>query len=429
MRVQLAFGRDKTEVEVPDRNVVSVLDMPQVPPLEDGAGAVLDAIDDPIGTPRLVDLAERHETAVVAVCDITRPVPNGVLLPPILDALQRGGIDRDRVTILIATGLHQPNEGDDLVELLGPATAKTCHIVNHRATEAEQHVHLGQTSGGTDIEIDARYVEASLKIATGFIEPHLVAGFSGGRKLCGIGCGSQRTIRSLHAPRIIEHPNSIEGQLDGNPLHEELTEIAGRVGMDFIVNVTLDHARRVTGVFAGHFDGAFRAGCNFARQALEGTVEREVDIVITSGGGYPQDISYYHTGKAFCGARHICKPGGTIIALSECSRGLGKSAYAEFCREIESVDAFLDRYVLAGPEAYNCAQRNDQWQIHNLTRALRKCHCVLVDGALTSEQRGMLLHQATPSFDEAMADALDRHGRSARIAVIPAGPNVLARVG
>ncbi len=402
--------------------------MPDVPPLADPVAALVEAVNRPIGAPPLAELARGRRDAVIVVCDITRPAPNRLMLPPIIAALNRGGIPSERITILVGTGLHPPNEGADLIELLGHEIAATFRVVNHRAVERSQQIRVGRLTSGTVVEIDAVYGNASLKITTGFIEPHLVAGFSGGRKLCGIGCGSELTIRQLHAPRILEHPRAIEGQLAGNPLHEELTEMAALAGMDFIVNVTLDEHRRITGVFAGHFDRAFQAGCDFARRSVRCPVPREVDIVVTSGAGYPQDLSYYHTGKALVGARHICKPGGTIIALSECSRGLGKPEYVELCREVRSVDGFLDRYVHGDGGFQTCAQRIDQWQIHNLTRALRKCSCWLVDGGLTAEERSLLLHPATDSFEEALSDALARHGSEATIAVIPKGPNVLAQV-
>ncbi|HUU81862.1 MAG TPA: nickel-dependent lactate racemase [Phycisphaerae bacterium] len=429
MRVRMAFGRHGLDIELPDGNVMDVLTMPAMPPLPAPQRAVADALAVPIDAPPLVDLARGRRDAVIVVCDITRPAPNRVMLPPIIEALARAGIEQDRTTILIATGLHRPNEGAELVEMLGPEIAGRLRVVNHRASEPSQQVRIGRTRSGTDVEIDAVYAGADLKITTGFIEPHLMAGFSGGRKLCGIGCGSEATIRGLHAPRIIEHPDSIEGRLDGNILHEELTEIADRVGMDFIVNVTLDETHRVTGVFAGHFERAFGEGCEFAGRAVGRTVGREADIVVTSSAGYPQDINYYQVAKGLTGARHVCKPGGTIIMVAECSEGLGKPEYVELCREVSDVEGFLDRFVRAGPDVYNRARRNDQWQIHNVTRALRKCECHLVDGGLTPEQRGLLLHPAGPSFDEALSAALARHGAGARIVVIPKGPNVLARVG
>jgi len=425
----MAFGRCGREVELPDRNVAAVLGMRSLSSLDDPVRVVAEALERPIDSPPLHDLARGRRDAVVVVCDRTRPAPNRTVLPPILRTLEQSGIARERITLLIATGMHPPNEGDDLLDMLGEEITGGYRVVNHRATRTEEQVPVGTTADGIAAAIDAVYARASLKITTGFIEPHLMAGFSGGRKLGGIGCGSAGTIARLHAPRIIEDPHCMEGCLAGNPLHEALTEIASLAGMDFTVNVTMDEQRRVTGVFAGHFDRSFLAGCQYAADCLTSTVDREADIVVTSGGGYPQDISYYHTGKAFCGARHVCKPGGTIIALSECSRGLGKPEYVELCRELRSVDDFLDRFVRAGPEVFACAQRIDQWQIHNLTRALRKCECRLVDGGLTPEQRGCLLHPAGDSFEEALSAALARHGLDARIAVIPAGPNVLAGVG
>lgn len=428
MRVRMAFGLEGMEIELPDRNVVDVLTMPAVPPLADAGQAVARALASPIDSRPLLEVARGRRRAVVVVCDITRPAPNPTMLPPILDTLERAGLGRDQITILIATGLHRPNEGNELAEILGPDIAGTFRVVNHRASVPSEQVHAGPTTSGMEVEIDAVYAEADLKITTGFIEPHLMAGFSGGRKLCGIGCGSEATIRSLHAPRIIEHPNSIEGRLDGNVLHEELTEIAAMVGMDLVVNVTLDEGHRVTGVFAGHFDRAFREGCDFAARAVGRTVEREADVVVTSSAGYPQDINYYQVAKGFTGARHVCKPGGTIIMVAQCREGLGRPEYVELCRGIDSVEMFMDRFVRSGPEAYRCARENDQWQIHNVTRALRKCECRLVDGGLTPEQRRLLLHPAGASFEEALSMALARHGADARIAVIPQGPNVLARV-
>ncbi len=428
MQIPMAFGRRGRIVEVPDANVAAVLTMPEVPPLPNPDGAVAAALRQPIGVPPLAELARGRGDAVIVICDITRPVPNPVLLPPILETLVGSGIARERISILVATGLHRPTEGDELAEMLGPDLATDVRVVNHRAAERSEQVPVGRTTGGVEAAVDAVYARAALKITVGFIEPHLMAGFSGGRKLCGIGCGSEGTIRQLHAPRIIEHPNSIEGRLHGNLLHCELTEIAALAGMDFTVNVTMDESHAITGVFAGHFDRAFRNGCEFASHSVSRTVDREVDIVVASCGGYPLDISYYQSAKAFTGARHICKPGGTIIVLSECREGLGKPSYVDLCRGIESMDSFLDAYVRCGGDAYDCARRNDQWQIHNMTRAMRKCECVLVDGGLSDDQRSLLLHQATPSFKEALSAALARHGPSAQVAVIPKGPNVLAQV-
>ncbi len=428
MRVAMPFGRGTLDIELPDANVRHVLTMPRTHPLDNPERSVVEALHNPIASPPLVELARGHQDAVVVVCDITRPVPNKLILPPILSQLEEAGIAKEHITILVATGLHGPTESDALVDMLGSSIVEGYRVVNHFAGREAEQREVGKTQRGTLALIDRRYVDASLRVTTGYIEPHLMAGYSGGRKLCGIGCGAEQTIKMLHSPVIIEDPNSIEGCLVGNALHEELTEIAQMARMEFIINVTMNEQREVTGVFAGHFDLAFRAGCDFADRSISRNIEQEVDIVVASCGGYPQDISYYHSGKGLTGARHICKKGGTIILLSECSAGIGKSEYVQLLSEVQSVDGFLGRFVRQGSGLRPCAERIAQWQIHNVTRAMRKCACWLVDGALTAEQRKLLLHPSTSSFEEALCKAFERHGPDAEIAVIPSGPNVLARV-
>jgi nickel-dependent lactate racemase len=428
MQFEMAFGRRGKTIKIPDKNVAEVLTMPDTPPIADLHQHLAEALAAPIGSPPLAELAAGKSDAVIAVCDNTRPVPNAFLLPPILETLKKAGIPKERVTILIATGAHKPVQGDDLIEVVGPTIARECNVVTHRAGVDEHQTYMGSTEEETEVYINTLYVKADLKITIGLIEPHLMAGFSGGRKVLGIGCAGQHTIRMLHAPKIIEHPDSIEGQLEGNLLHAELNEIAELVGLDFTVNVTLDEAHRITGIFAGHNDISFPEGCDFARTAIGRTIDQEVDIVVTSGGGYPFDMTYYQTAKAFTGAMHICKPKGTIICLSNCERGVGQVRFIDLLKSIRGMDDFLDRFIRRDHAGYNCALADDQWQVENVTRAMRKCRCVLVDGCLTPDQRGMLLHPCNDSFDWALDEALSDHGRSARVAVIPKGPNVLARL-
>ncbi|MCK4658987.1 MAG: nickel-dependent lactate racemase [Phycisphaerae bacterium] len=421
MRLSLPFDRGVREIEVPDANVVKVLQARHGEALPDPHAAVTQALAAPIDCRPLADLARGHDEAVVVICDMTRPVPNRIILPPLLRTLEDAGIKRDKITILVATGLHRPNRGAELLAMVGKPIADGYRIVNHRARVVEEQASLGITRRGTPIQVDALYARAPLKITTGYIEPHLMAGFSGGRKVLGIGCGGERQIRALHGPAIIEHPNSIEGVIEGNILHEELTEITRRVGMDFIVNVTLDRKRRITGVFAGQFEAAWAQGCAFARQAVRDTVDAPCDIVVTSCGGFPQDCTYYQSAKGFTGAMHIAKPGGTIIMLSACAEGFGGAQFRELCRTIISPEQFARDFVEGG----RC--EIDQWAVHNFTRALRKCDGFLIDEGLTTEERGISLPRRAASFEEALDWALAKHGPTATIAVIPDGPNVLAQ--
>ncbi|MCP4594282.1 MAG: nickel-dependent lactate racemase [bacterium] len=422
MYVTLPFGRTTRRVELPDALVVKVLEAEPRAALADPRTALEQALAQPIAAAPLAELAGGLREAVVVVCDMTRPVPNRTILPPILRTLESAGVPRAGITILIATGLHRPNTGSELEELVGADLARTYRFVNHRAGVDGEQVHLGVTGRGTPIEVDGLYARAPLKITTGYIEPHLMAGFSGGRKVVAIGCGGERLIRAVHSPRFIEHPDSTEGVLDGNILHDELTEITRRVGMDFIVNVTLDRNRRITGVFAGHFDTAFRRGCACARESVRDTVDALCDIVVTSCGGFPQDCTYYQSAKGLTGAMHITKPGGTIIMLSACDQGFGGDHFRELHRTVHTHEQFTREFVEGDRTAI------DQWCMHNFTRALRRCEGVLVDRGLSEDERALLLPKSAPSFESALESALARHGPDARIAVIPDGPNVLAQL-
>jgi len=402
--------------------VVKVLEARHAAAVSDPPAAVSHALAHPIACPPLGELARGHDEAVVVVCDMTRPVPNRVLLPPILRTLEDAGIPQEGITILVATGLHRPNQGAELEAMVGETVVRGYRIVNHRARVAAEQVHLGVTGRGTPIDIDAVYARAPLKITTGYIEPHLMAGFSGGRKVLAIGCGGERLIRAAHSPALVEHPNSIEGVIEDNVIHDELTEITRRAGMDFIVNVTLDRARAITGVFAGHFETAWARGCAFASRAVRDTVPEPCDIVVTSCGGFPQDCTYYQSAKGFTGAMHVAKPGGTILMLSACDEGFGGAHFRDLCRAVPSHEQFTRDFVEGDRSAI------DQWCINNFTRALRKCSGILIDRGLTDEERAIMLPQGAVSFEAALESALARHGREATIAVIPDGPNVLAQV-
>ncbi len=226
MRVHLEYGRTGLEVELPDRNVVKCLGYRVTRPLSDPKGSVRDCLTRPNGARPLAEIARGRATACVVVSDITRPVPNRALLPPILATLDESGIRRERVLILVATGLHRPNLGEELVEMLGPEIVAAYRIENHCGRELTEHTYLGESPRGIPVWIDTRYLEADLKITTGLIEPHFMAGFSGGRKLICPGLAARETILPWHSPRFLEHPNARTGVLRDNPVHEENSWIA-----------------------------------------------------------------------------------------------------------------------------------------------------------------------------------------------------------
>ena len=251
MRFKLEYGRTGLEVDLPAERIVRTLQYKDAPPLPDAAGSLTEMLASPIASPPLAEIARGKKNACIAICDITRPV---------LRTLEEAGIARQNITILVATGLHRPNLGDELVEMVGREIFDNYRIENHYGQELSQHTYLGQSPRGVPIWIDTRFVQADLKITTGLIEPHLMAGFSGGRKLICPGIAALETIKVWHGPEFLEHPNADCGILDGNPVHEENTWIARRTGCDFIVNVVIDSERRPLKWVAGDMEAAFLEG-------------------------------------------------------------------------------------------------------------------------------------------------------------------------
>ncbi|HDP80406.1 MAG TPA: nickel-dependent lactate racemase [Spirochaetes bacterium] len=420
MTIEIARGKRTVPVRVPESNLLKVLTMNERPPVSDPAGRLRALLEKPTGCAGLVEMARGRSSACVLICDITRPVPNRVLLPSILDSLHLAGLGKEDILVLIATGMHRPNLGDELVELVGPEIALSYNVQNHYALDADAHRSAGLTSHGTDALLDRRFLDADLKIATGFIEPHLMAGYSGGRKLVIPGVASLETVKRMHRPEIIDHPRAREGVLEGNPFHEEAVETARMAGLDFIVNVALNERREITGIFAGDMEAAHLEGVDFVRGMVRSTAPAPADIVITGGGGYPLDATWYQTIKGLTAAMPVVKEGGTIIIVSSCDRGIGSEEFAGLVRRYSDLDRFMaDIYR---PEFFVI----DQWQFHEYVRAAKKARIVLVaDGLSPEEKQGM--HIAwSESVEDALAAELSRYGGGATVTVIPRGPYVLA---
>jgi lactate racemase len=421
-RITLAYGKKGMEVEVPEENLVAVLSMDGAQPLEHPEQEIRRSLRQPIGSRSLADLAMGAKSACVVICDITRPVPNALILPPILETLEESGIDRTAITILVATGLHRPSTVNELKMMIGEDIRSRYRVVNHRARVREEQRYLGDTANATPVYIDEAYCSAGLKITTGFIEPHLMAGFSGGRKLVAPGCAGEDTIKALHSPLFLENPRCAEGSIEGNPLHEELLTISRRVGHDFIMNVSLDVAGRTTGVFAGDFVEAHAAGVRHVRHAVKATLEQPVDIVVTTSAGFPLDLTYYQAVKGITAALPIVKEGGMLICAAECAEGLGSEEFSRMATTYRTADEFLNT-ILTRPVVI------DQWQLEECAKAVRRAEVVLVSGGLTKEQQEKLFIRTEPSVEDALERGLQRYGSKASVAVIPKGPYTLVGVG
>lgn len=418
MNLTLDYGRTGLDVTLPaDRLIAPPLAISPAEPLTDPAAAIEQAIASPIGSPSLAEIARGKKTACVVVCDITRPVPNALILPPLLRTIEAAGVPRDGITILVATGLHRPNEGDELVELVGEWVATNYRCENHFGKDRDSHEYLGATPNGVPAWIDKRYTQADLKITTGLIEPHLMAGYSGGRKLICPGIAGLETVKVWHGPRFLEHPKADAGSVEGNPVHEENTRIALMAGCDFIVNVCIDGKRRVTWVGAGDMVKAWEEGVGFCRRVVRAGVPAACDVVVTSCAGYPLDTTWYQAVKGLTGALPIVKKGGTIVLAASLTEGLGSPEFREM----------LDRYEAAGgydrpAESDTCEM--DEWQLVMLKKVLGHCRVKVVTGGLPAEVLRRCRVEPAVSVEAAVAESLAGYGPAATLAVIPKGPYV-----
>jgi nickel-dependent lactate racemase len=419
LRFTLDYGRKGLDVELPADRVVGPLAIRDVQPLADPAAEVDRMLAHPIGTPPLRELARGRKTACILICDITRPVPKEALLRPMLRELHAAGIAAEDVLILVATGLHRPSTEAERVEMLGAEIAASYRVEDHYGTRLEEHTFLGTTSRGVPAWIDTRYIQADLKIATGLIEPHLMAGYSGGRKLICPGIAALETVKKWHGPDFLEHPSADCGILDGNPVHEENTYIARLAGCDFIANVTIDAARRITSVVAGDMEAAWLEGVRFVESFVKAEVAEPVDVVVTSAAGYPLDTTFYQAVKGLTGCLPIVKQGGTIILAASLTEGIGSPEFQQAFRENASPEAFMKRIL--GKDYFVM----DQWQVEELAKVLRKAQVKVVSDGLSPEVLSGLYVEPAGSVEEAVDQAIERHGPATRIAVIPKGPYVL----
>ena len=422
MKVKLAYGRTQLEVTLPDDRVAECMAFRDMPPVEFPTAVLSGALQTPIGSPPLDELARGKRNACVVISDITRPVPNEVILPPILQTLEDAGVPRENVLILVATGLHRPSTQEERIEMCGAEIVEKYRIEDHHAKCDNEHTYLGDSPRGVPVWIDSRYLDAELKILTGLIESHFMAGFSGGRKAVCPGICGKETIAEWHKPRFLEHKNAKAGQLADNPVHEEGTWIAKKAGCDFLVNVVLNSERQIVGIVAGDLESAYERGVAIARELVVDTLPEPVDIIVTSGGGYPLDQTWYQTIKGIVTALDILKPGGTIIIASSCAEGLGCTQFDEIAAKFPTIDAFMTAILNDDFFVIN------QWQLEELGKVMRQGRVVVVTDSISPETLRRMYVESAPTVEQAVQDALARYGDTAKIAVLPDGPYVLAQV-
>ncbi len=423
MRIHLKYGSKGLDLELPETpNFQGVLYPHDASPLSDPAAAVAQAMASPIALPPLAEIAAGRRNAVIVISDNTRPVPNSLLLPLITAQLEGAGIARENITILIATGIHRPNEGAELERLVGADIAGRYCIRNHFSKRDEEMVQVGEVGAGVPALVNRHYVEADLKILTGFIEPHMWAGFSGGRKAILPGISSVKTLQFMHGPEMVAHPQTRYGVLEGNPFHEAGLAIMAQAGADFLVNVTLDTSKRVTGVFAGDPVKAHLQGVEFLSRHCIRTLAAPLDFVVTTNSGAPLDCNLYQTAKGLSGVSSATREGGVILIASECWEGFGSEEYREVFEHATTPAAFIEK--LLRKEFFI----PDQWCAQETYQVMLKNEVWIYTHGIDAETLRRLHFNPVPVIEDAVEQLLLRFGREARWAVVPDGPMLILQV-
>lgn len=410
MLVRLPYGHTGLTLELPSDCTDILLPTP-APSLEDDYGAFLHAISHPTGTPPLAALARMARRACIVISDMTRPTPNHRLVPWLLRQLQDAGCSR--VTVLVGTGSHQPHTPGQCQELV-QAVPDTWELVSHDAYDGSSLVKVGETSLGP-VWLNRAWVEADLRLVTGFIEPHFFAGYSGGGKGIMPGVAGIDTILNFHSARLIGDPATTWLQLSGNPTQEAVVEAVKLCPPHFLVNVTLDDQRAITGLFAGHWQQAHAAGTAFCEQHATVTAPSAYPVVVVTNGGHPLDQNLYQTVKGMSAAARITRAGGSIVVASSCASGIPDHGnFRNLLWEHDDPRRFLQS-LPPGPAGH------DQWQAQVLAKIVAAFPVYLYSQLAHAMARRCWLHPVD-DLERLIPSLLAPYGPGARVAVLPRGP-------
>ncbi len=414
MKVALAYGQGHLEVDLPDNT--TVLRPRTQPGLSDERAALLAALESPIGCAPLRESLKPGAKVCIIFPDITRAMPNERILPWLLDYLHAHGVRDEQIVLLNSTGTHRPNTPAELDVMLGQAITARYRVVNHYCEHEDDLVPFGTTRSGAPALINRHAAEADVRILTGFIEPHFFAGFSGGPKALMPGVAGLKTIISNHGAANIGSPKATFGINEGNPIWDEMMEIALRVGPSFLLNVSLNEEKRITGWFAGDLRAAHRRGREFVRDSAMSPVDAPFDVVVTTNSGYPLDMNLYQGVKGMSAAAVIIKPGGTIILAAECREGMPLgSPFDKLLRSVQSPAELLARIATPGFEW------PEQWQAH-IQALIQSRARVLLHSAMPEEFVRAALLEPCPDIAVAVRAAVARIDPDARVAALPWGP-------
>jgi lactate racemase len=420
--VLLPYGTKGLEVEI--RDSATVVEQTHLEPIADEAGAVRAALREPQSGPPLTEIVRAGGDAgriIVVFPDLTRPMPNRTVLPPLLEELELAGAGPDRVELICATGTHRQASPDEMAALIGPEIVSKYKVHDHSAT-ADDHVVVGRVDG-SEVRIDRRYVEADVRILTGFVEPHFFAGFSGGPKGVCPGLAALETVLEAHSRARIADAQATWTVMDGNPVQDFVRQAVELAPPSISVDVTIDRDRRLTGIFCGPLPGAHRLACEQVLETAVTTVDGPFEVVLTTNGGYPLDRNLYQAVKGMAAAERVVAQGGTIVVAAECCDGLPSGgAFERLLSECRTPAELLAGGHVREDGAARTPAEPDGWQTQVLGRVLSKAQVWLKADGL--DDASVHLAQMYPVDDivRAVSDALGHHGRGSRLCVLVRGP-------
>ena len=421
--IEFPYGKDKLQLSLDDERLEGILlsRAHEYERKKSETEIVKDAMDNPVGTKKLRELAKDKDDVVIISSDHTRPVPSHITMPVLLDEIRSTNDDAE-ITILVATGFHRASTEEELRDKYGDEIVDEINIEMHDSRDESQMVNLGELPSGGDMLLNKRAVEADLLIAEGFIEPHFFAGFSGGRKSVLPGVASKTTVLANHCSEFIDHKRARTGVLEGNPMHEDMLYAAKEAGLAFILNVVIDADKKVINAFAGHREKAHREGCDFVSD-LAGVDAKAADITITTNGGYPLDQNIYQSVKGMTAAEATTKDGGVIIIATECSDGHGGDEFYKTFREADKVEEVMNDILARGRKE----TIPDQWESQILARILLKFEVIMVTDAPQEMVENMHMHWAS-DLESALNMAEKLLGdEEASITAIPDGVSVVVK--
>ena len=417
MRIRLDYGTSGLDVDLPDERV-TVIEPTFRPALADPHAALIAALRAPLGRRPLRDLVQRGQKIAISVCDITRAQPRRDMLRAIFEEMP--AIRDEDVTILIATGTHRTNTPAELEQMLGAEIVRRYTVVNHDSRDSTSLVRVGDTSTHVPVYLNRRWVDADCRITTGFVEPHFFAGFSGGPKMVAPGLAGLETVLVLHDARRIGHPNATWGITEGNPIHDDVREIARMTGVDFSIDVTLNRQQKITAVFAGDLFEEHRQACAAAKRDAMRAVDAPFDVVLTTNSGYPLDQNLYQAVKGLSAAAQVVRPGGTIVCAAECRDGLpSHGSYGQILASQPTPEALLAMICAPG----FCTP--DQWQVQIQAQIQTKARVMMKNSCLPPEAVRAAHLEPIDEVRSAVDTALRAAGSHAKLCVLPQGPQTI----